>query len=253
VRYKPLYEAIGETDNRHRKPMAIGRMVERLMLLDAVLADPTFTWLASEADKRRYFMLTLSESVPLDQFPRLTFGQAPTSTVRHFPDKMPIGIERHGYEHVFVYLVRQPDPMDFRVFLVRHGELLRNLYRWTVRVLFPQPFARAIPRFAHAAREQLTGPMNPAARPEMAWYFRQRQATGERSPADDERFRNAIGIYRAPRFRALHRVWLEHGDWVLSATPSQILQDKLDRREARFEFMPLRRQYLHLSSLVGIA
>ena len=39
VQYKPLYEAIGEPNNRHRKPASLGRFVERLMLLDAVLAD----------------------------------------------------------------------------------------------------------------------------------------------------------------------------------------------------------------------
>jgi hypothetical protein len=39
VHYKPLYEAIGEPNNRHRKVASLGRFVERLMLLDAVLAD----------------------------------------------------------------------------------------------------------------------------------------------------------------------------------------------------------------------
>ena len=40
VQYKPLCEAIGEANNRHRTPASLGRFVERLMLLDAVLADP---------------------------------------------------------------------------------------------------------------------------------------------------------------------------------------------------------------------
>src|SRR5688500_4899933 len=51
VQYKPLYEAIGEPNNRHRKPAALGRMVERLMLLDAVLADKHHSWLGTEHDK----------------------------------------------------------------------------------------------------------------------------------------------------------------------------------------------------------
>ena len=45
VGYKPLYAAIGQTDNRHRKPAPAGKMVERLMLLDAVLDCRTLTWL----------------------------------------------------------------------------------------------------------------------------------------------------------------------------------------------------------------
>jgi hypothetical protein len=74
VHHKPLYAAIGQDDNRHRKPMAMGRMVERLMVLDAVLADRTFTWLGTESDKRSYFIRRLQGRVELQEFPRLTFG-----------------------------------------------------------------------------------------------------------------------------------------------------------------------------------
>ena len=52
VHYKPLYEAIGEPNNRHRRPASLGRFVERLMLLDAVLADRRHGWLGTERDKR---------------------------------------------------------------------------------------------------------------------------------------------------------------------------------------------------------
>jgi integrase len=47
VHYKPLYEAIGEANNRHRRPASLGRVVERLMLLDAVLADARYGWLGT--------------------------------------------------------------------------------------------------------------------------------------------------------------------------------------------------------------
>ncbi len=55
VQYKPLYEAIGEPNNRHRKAASLGRFIERLMLLDAVLADRRYGWLGTEQDKRTYF------------------------------------------------------------------------------------------------------------------------------------------------------------------------------------------------------
>jgi hypothetical protein len=45
VHYKPLWTAIGEPDSRFRKPTAPGRMIERVMLLDAVLGDRDFVWL----------------------------------------------------------------------------------------------------------------------------------------------------------------------------------------------------------------
>jgi hypothetical protein len=48
IHAKALYEAVGEPNNRHRRPTPLPRAVERLMLLDAVIARPDMTWLATE-------------------------------------------------------------------------------------------------------------------------------------------------------------------------------------------------------------
>jgi hypothetical protein len=45
--------------------------------------------------------------------------------------------------HVFVYLVTDPKPMDFRLFLLRHIALLRGLFRWTNRLLIPRRLWKA--------------------------------------------------------------------------------------------------------------
>src|SRR3989441_986019 len=74
VQYKPLYEAVGEPNNRHRKPASLGRFVTRLMLLDAVLADTRHAWLGTEQDKRTYFREALEKDLPADWYPHLTFG-----------------------------------------------------------------------------------------------------------------------------------------------------------------------------------
>lgn len=39
VHHKALYRAIGQTDSRHRRPLSPGRVIDRVMLLDALLAD----------------------------------------------------------------------------------------------------------------------------------------------------------------------------------------------------------------------
>ena len=62
VHYKPLWAAIGEPDSRFRKPNAPGRMIERVMLLDAVLDDRDYVWLGPSIDKRRHFMRHLDGS-----------------------------------------------------------------------------------------------------------------------------------------------------------------------------------------------
>jgi hypothetical protein len=41
----------------------------------------------------------------------------------------------------------------------------------------------------------------------------------------------------------------DHGNGVVT----RVLLDKLQRREARVEFVPLKKQYLHLAPLVGVA
>lgn len=254
VHHKPLYAAIGQADNRHRKPMALGRMVERVMLLDAVLADRSFTWLGTEFDKRSYFVRQLRGRLEPREFPRLTFGGGPTKTYRYFPDKLPIGIERYWTDHVFLYLITSPVPMDFRLFLLRHAEMLRPLTRWTIRVLVPAPLARAVRLFGLAAREELATPLAPSVVEGLEWFFAERRRGQERpSEPPDERFRSALSAYRAPRYRALYRMWLQAGNPAIWSAQSVALKDALQRGEGRVEFVRLTHQYCHLSSLVGIA
>jgi hypothetical protein len=82
VRYKPLYETIGEANNRHRRPATLGRMIERLMILDAVLADRRHTWLGTEQDKVAYFKAFLHEPFGLRDVPQITFGEDAAKTTR---------------------------------------------------------------------------------------------------------------------------------------------------------------------------
>src|SRR5262249_59697140 len=89
VQYKPLYEAIGEPNNRHRKAASLGRFVERLMLLDAVLGEHRYGWLGTERDKRAYFLEALEYPLNDSWYPHLTFGTDTDKTIRFFPDKLP--------------------------------------------------------------------------------------------------------------------------------------------------------------------
>jgi hypothetical protein len=142
VHHKPLYAAIGEPDNRNRRRIKIDRAIERLMVLDGVLADRSVTWLGSEREKRRYFKQRLGDRLRDDEYPRLVFGKKPDVAVRYFPEKLPIAYQRDHYRHVFIHLARRASPMDFRVFILRHLELLNALGFWTIRVLFPAPSRR---------------------------------------------------------------------------------------------------------------
>jgi hypothetical protein len=140
--------------------------------------------------------------------------------------------------------------MDFRLFLLRHSELLRPLLCWTIRVLVPAPFTKAIRMFGHAAREELATPIAPATAEGRERFFRQRQQRQQGpSQLPDERFQSASLAYRAPRFRALFRMWQQEGNPAIWAAQSGVLKDALERGEGRVEFVKLTHQYCHLSSL----
>ena len=250
VHHKGLYAAIGQQDNRNRKPADLGRLIERVMILDGVLADREVIWLGAEWDKFSFFRRRVT--LDIKAFPRLIFGKGSTVTVRYFPDKLPIGIRLHQDSIVFVYLVTQPSPFDFRLFLWRHAELLRALPEWTLRLLAPGSLRKALPVYLHAVRQECAEPLAPRAVEGLQWYFHARKdreaATTE---PQDARLRDAASVYRAPRFRALYRVWQQHGDPVLWAAQSHVLRDKFLRGVAKVEGVELAHQYLHLSSLVG--
>lgn len=145
-------------------------------------------------------------------------------------------------------------PVDFRLFLWRHTELLRALPRWTIRVLVPQPFTKAIRVFGHAARETLATPIPAAAAEELQWYCRERKRREETPTlAADDRFRKAATAFRAPRFGVLYRLWREAGDTAIWNAQSPVLRDALEVQKGRVEFVQLSHQYLHLASLVGVA
>src|SRR5712692_7554842 len=247
IQYKPLYAAIGEPNNRHRKPTPLPRAVERLMVLDAVLADRDRTWLATEQDKRAHF--TLTHRIPPQDLPSLIFRAEDTETVRYFPDKLPIGVNRDG-EYTFLYLVRRPGPIEFRAFLERHAELLRALRTWTIRLVIPRHFDRVAGVYRAAFHEQLAMPLRPINLDDLRWYFHARQAP---SRSSEERFDQAARAFRAPRFRALYRAWLERGEPVLDATLSAVLADKIERQVGQLECHVLPHHYLDLSPLVGTA
>jgi hypothetical protein len=259
VQSKPLYEAIGEADNRNRRPVALGRMIERLMLLDVVLGDKNHTWLGTEKDKLAYFRAVdiFGRRLDDDSYPRLVFGEGTAKTIRYFPDKLPIGIELGNgrYRHVFVYLVRQTIPNDFRVWLWRHGDLFRALHEWTVRIVFPKRLYKARALHLWAFRDDLKTRLSFSTAQEFEWYLKVRHGqdlTSSTTPPYAT-FEEAAKKFRGARFRALEHVWLQGDSTVVDGAASPTISDKLARGLGQVEIMVLPHQYLQLTSLVGVA
>lgn len=251
-----LYEAIDQRDVRFRKRMAFGRALERLMILDHVIAHREFRWLGAEQDKVAHFLTTTS--LDREALPRLVFGERPRATVRYFPDKLPIGVSADGRRHAFLYLLVNPLPHDFRVFLRRQAELLRALPAWTIQLLVPVEQLDGDGRARHLAdlyesafRQELGAPLDPVIAHELRWFWETRGLTP--GSADDKRMRRARRVFGTPRFRALRRVLDVDGERAVDVAMSRSLADAIDRAEGRFERHEMRRQYFRLSHLVGTA
>jgi hypothetical protein len=257
VHRRGLYEAIGERDSRFRRPTPIARAVERLMVLDAVLARRDMTWLATECDKLAHFTLLLKSRLNPDELPHLMFGDGASKTVRYFPDKLPIGVAQSGGAHLFAYLVNRSVPVDFRPFLRRHAALFRALPRWTIGLLVPKHLAEFVRLYEAAWREELASPLRLSTVDELRWYFEERrrraEATGGSNGPDEGRYARARDAFGAPRFRVLYRSWLQHGPGVLNDVASPVLTDAIARGTGQLETQMLPHAYLHLAPLVTTA
>jgi hypothetical protein len=108
LQYKPWYRLLGEPDHRHRRAMSVGRAVERLMVLDGVLAEANTSWLGLSRDKVAAFT-DAPGCVPTAAPPRTTVG----GVVRAFQDPFPIGPSPDG-TWLFLYLVAAPFPEPAR-------------------------------------------------------------------------------------------------------------------------------------------
>jgi hypothetical protein len=243
---KRLYRAIGTPDSRLRRVQGLDRTVERLALLDHVLAHPSLRWLATEQEKVEHVQAVTS--LRLSELPRLTFVGSEGSTTRYFPDRLPIGVSPDQRRHVLTFVAWQEVPLDFRGFLLRHGEVLRALPEWDIEVVALVAAEAVHQAYERAFREEVTQPLALSTIEELAWYFRQLQGTPEhQSP----RWREAQRQFGAPRFRALYRAWQVEGDRVLQATSSRVLLEAVSHKRGRFRYLDAGHRYRHLAPLVN--
>jgi hypothetical protein len=252
ARHRELYEAIGEPDSRLRRPPAIPTALERVMLIDAMLASPDIVWLAT-SDERVAHLATLTR-IPLEDLPHVTIDHGDARQVRYFPDRLPLGVHPQG-RVVLVYLSFDPFRDDFRSFLQRHAAMVAGLPAWTIRIVLPAHRAIAAQDFEQTARDQLAGPLSQRVGDELRWYFEHLMVarSGAAEDIDGVRFRRDRTAFQAPRYPALHRAWLQDGERVRTLASSSKIVDALASGAGNIEPMILPHSYAHLSPLVGIA
>ena len=248
--FQPLYRAIGEPDSPNRKPIAAGRVVERLMLIDAVISQPELIWLSTPSEKAIFFAVAAS-SCPPERIPHKTIGTDEKRRVLPFPDALPIGVERTG-RPVFLFVVNTWDADDLRAFVQRHAELLQRLPGWTVRLALPPHFAAVKERFERVVRDELASAMSPRTFEELRWYFEERRRQTAREKTEADRFRRAGRAFSGTRWQLLYRRWLTDGDSALDLATSTAMRDTLARGDGVIESEVLPHSYRHLSPLASL-
>ncbi len=251
VRHRPIYEAIGEPDSRLRRPPGVPRALERLMLLDAILENPESIWMSSPAERIGYLA---SRGISADDAPHLSIRQGDQRRVRHFPDRLPIGVHPSGHV-VFVYLHADPMRDEFRDFLQRHAPLLERLHAWTIRIVVPAHLEGAVQDLRKVAWGQLASPLKEPILTELRWYFdRFASPPTEASPAADRaRFERCRRAFATDRYAVLYRCWRQDGERVLSTASSPVVGKAMESGAGRIEPLVLPHAYSHLAPMAGVA
>ena len=229
------------------------RLVERLMMLDAVLGDPSHWWLGTERDKVAYFDSAFERDSRLF-YPKLTFGEGRQTTIRYFPDKLPIGIAKKDRRHVFLYLVTRRVPSDFRIFLARHAHMLMGVDEWTIRVLVPRRLWNGVALHRFAIRDMYIKRLTPHEVAEFDWFCHARRGqTTEPAPTWGMDVAKAARKFDSARFRAFERVWEHEGEWGLRSFQTDHLLEKFRLKRGAVRFIQIPHQYLQLTPLLGTA
>jgi hypothetical protein len=251
VRHRAIYEAIGEPDSRLRRPPGVPRALERLMLLDAILENPESIWMSSSTEKLGYLA---SRGISADDAPHLSIRQGDQRRVRHFPDRLPIGVHPSGHV-VVVYLHADPMHDEFRDFLQRHAPLLERLPAWTIRIVVPAHLGDVPDRLQKNAWAQLASPLSELVLTELRWYFDRRTGgvAGLSEPADRRRFERCERAFATDRYTVLYRCWRQDGERVLATASSPVVGKAMESGAGKIEPLVLPHAYSHLAPMAGVA
>lgn len=225
------------------------------MVLDAIVEDPDMVWLGTTEDKTAH--LTALTSITPDELPHVTSGIGERRTVRHFPDRLPIGIHLAG-RGVLVYVVLDPTLNDFRLFLERHAAVLRALRAWTVRVVIPMQF-QGFQDIAQKVKQAFfTQFAVPAFSSQKIETIRQRfkDVRTLHYPFDfgpTDHYVEDRDHLAAPRYHVLFKVWKAEGDAALAGLASSAIHAAVESGAGQIEAFELGHRYGHISPLAGVA
>jgi hypothetical protein len=250
VHQKALYSAIGQADNRNRRPATVSRALERLLILDALLTPRLrqLRWLGTVDEKCSLFLA--DGRVGRADLPALRFARAGRLEERYFWHKLPIGTS--PIEPAVHFLVPFADPRGhgLKAWLSDHRRLLLRLHRWAIVLIVPRAFVGASPVFSGIMRDFFAPPLQHRVVDEFRWYCETRRAaeTGTATASiNTPRYVTARRAYGSPRFHDAYRRWAaSHDNSVFDDLVTGRLFEAWQRRHVSWTSHVIDQQYEHL-------
>jgi hypothetical protein len=206
---KPLYTALGQTNNRHRRERDSFYLRAKVMGLDYVLMNQDYHYLPTEQEKLAYFCDDLG--IGHSHLPTKTYsGKDGSRTQRYFVDKYPVRIDPETRKVAFCYIDDSVfTPPGFPTWLAQYGPLVHALGEAEIVYVSAAESGFAAGRAAFA--KQFPG-TDGAAPVDLLEYFELRQdfelrgAAGRPQEALDL-FRRLSRRYAERRFQAQYAAW----------------------------------------------
>ncbi len=225
---RPFYAALGQVDNRNRRPRQASTIKNKLMGLDFVLAHWDHEYLATEQEKLDYFTGTLH--LPISTLPSKLFlgGAVSATTARYFVDKYPIFLvapATAGAEAVISFCFVDEGLVTvsrFETYLAQYAPLFRSLRRFHLIFVAASRrlFEPAQSRFERMLIQGQSSLMNSAADPKirrLLEYFAIRRLYETKQLAGFDRaklirLRNDRETFSGAENEALYERWKTAGD-----------------------------------------
>jgi hypothetical protein len=229
---RPLYQALGEPDNRNRRWHQWAQIKNKIMGLDFVLSHPSARYLATEREKVDYFTGDLK--IDSDTLPAKRFRSAVdrSFTTRYFVEKYPLFVptRESDFSVAFCFVDEgQATLSRFENFMALYRPLLQALARFHLIYVADTDrhfaAARAIfERFQRRAKFESKAETS-ANVDQLLEYFRLRRLyEGRDFSAFDRsqliRLRNARSAFSNAETDALYLTWCASGDNAVRQPPA---------------------------------
>jgi hypothetical protein len=218
---KPLYDALGEKDNRNRRERQPSTIKSKLMGLDFVLDHPQYEYLATEQEKLDYFlgMVKIAPEILPTRWYESTRGHG--ATAKHFVDKYPmfLSVPPGGATSVvhFSYVDEGMQTTDgFATYLSQYSRLLSRLSDY--RVIYVAQHSglrgsaqRVFDAFSGRESQELGAPLDPVIRQLLEHFAARHQYEARDFSQFDTaaliRYRDEKKQFAGERYEVLYRHW----------------------------------------------